>query len=87
MATVRIQPLDEPLQRFIDRQDLQGRLQYVSPKWRDIFGTDPAGARAVAREIDAAGRVVMDFDLATPMLLIKLFPEGMLGLGLQLAGA
>jgi solute:Na+ symporter, SSS family len=24
----------------------------------------------------------MDFDLATPMLLIKLFPEGMLGLGL-----
>ena len=32
--------------------------------------------------LDAAGRVVMDFDLATPMLLIKLFPEGMLGLGL-----
>ncbi|CAD5373090.1 putative Histidine kinase [Rubrivivax sp. A210] len=21
--------------------DLQGRLEYVSPKWRDIFGTDP----------------------------------------------
>ncbi len=32
--------------------------------------------------IDAAGRVVLDYDLATPMLLIKLFPEGMLGLGL-----
>jgi len=32
--------------------------------------------------LDSAGRVVMDFDLATPMLLIKLFPEGMLGLGL-----
>jgi solute:Na+ symporter, SSS family len=32
--------------------------------------------------LDTAGKVVMDFDLATPMLLIKLFPEGMLGLGL-----
>jgi SSS family solute:Na+ symporter len=32
--------------------------------------------------LNAAGKVVMDFDLATPMLLIKLFPEGMLGLGL-----
>ena len=32
--------------------------------------------------LDAAGKAVMDFDLATPMLLIKLFPEGMLGLGL-----
>ena len=32
--------------------------------------------------LDAAGRVVLDYDLATPMMLIKLFPEGMLGLGL-----
>ncbi len=32
--------------------------------------------------LNSAGQVVMDFDLATPMLLIKLFPEGMLGLGL-----
>lgn len=32
--------------------------------------------------LDSAGKIVMDFDLATPMLLIKLFPEGMLGLGL-----
>jgi solute:Na+ symporter, SSS family len=32
--------------------------------------------------LDSAGKVVMDFDLATPMLLIKLFPDGMLGLGL-----
>ena len=32
--------------------------------------------------VDGAGRTVLDFDLATPMLLIKLFPEGMLGLGL-----
>jgi solute:Na+ symporter, SSS family len=32
--------------------------------------------------LDAAGKVVMDFDLATPMMLVKLFPAGMLGLGL-----
>jgi len=32
--------------------------------------------------VDAAGRAVLDYDLATPMLLVKLFPEGMLGLGL-----
>ncbi|WP_104023628.1 sodium:solute symporter family protein [Gemmatirosa kalamazoonensis] len=32
--------------------------------------------------MDAAGRAVLDFDLATPMLLIRLFPDGMLGLGL-----
>ena len=37
---------------------------------------------AGAPMIDAAGRAVLDYDLATPMLLIKLFPEGMLGLGL-----
>lgn len=32
--------------------------------------------------LDAAGRVVLDYDLATPMMLVKLFPTGMLGLGL-----
>ena len=32
--------------------------------------------------VDAAGRTVLDFDLATPMMLVKLFPSGMLGLGL-----
>ncbi|MGH9887254.1 MAG: sodium:solute symporter family transporter, partial [bacterium] len=32
--------------------------------------------------VDAAGRAVLDYDLATPMLLVKLFPSGMLGLGL-----
>lgn len=37
---------------------------------------------AGAPMIDAAGRAVLDYDLATPMLLVKLFPEGMLGLGL-----
>ena len=32
--------------------------------------------------LDAAGKVVLDYDMATPMLLVNLFPEGMLGLGL-----
>ena len=46
-------------------------------------GTIPAKLTAAgAPLIDAAGHVVLDYDLATPMLLIKLFPAGMLGLGL-----
>jgi solute:Na+ symporter, SSS family len=32
--------------------------------------------------LDTAGRIVLDYDLATPMMLVKLFPAGMLGLGL-----
>ena len=32
--------------------------------------------------MDAAGRVVLDYDLATPSMLMNLFPNGMLGLGL-----
>ena len=32
--------------------------------------------------LDAAGRAVLDYDLATPMMLVQLFPSGMLGLGL-----
>jgi solute:Na+ symporter, SSS family len=32
--------------------------------------------------LDAGGHPVLDYDLATPMLLIRLFPTGMLGLGL-----
>jgi SSS family solute:Na+ symporter len=39
---------------------------------------DAAGAPMV----DALGRAVLDFDLATPSLLVKYFPSGMLGLGL-----
>ena len=32
--------------------------------------------------LDSAGRLVLDYDLATPMMLVTLFPTGMLGLGL-----
>ena len=46
-------------------------------------GIIPAKLTAAGTPVlDAAGRAVLDYDLATPMLLIKLFPEGMLGLGL-----
>ncbi len=46
-------------------------------------GIIPAKLSAAGQPlVDAAGRAVLDYDLATPMLLIKLFPEGMLGLGL-----
>ena len=39
---------------------------------------DAAGAVLM----DGAGRPVLDYDLATPMMLVRLFPSGMLGLGL-----
>ncbi len=32
--------------------------------------------------VDAMGRAVLDYDLATPMMLVHLFPSGLLGLGL-----
>jgi len=32
--------------------------------------------------LDSAGHVLLDYDLATPMMLVHLFPSGMLGLGL-----
>jgi SSS family solute:Na+ symporter len=32
--------------------------------------------------LDGAGRPILDYDLATPMMLVHLFPSGMLGLGL-----
>jgi SSS family solute:Na+ symporter len=40
---------------------------------------DPGTGAAL---LDRAGRVVLDYDLATPMMLVRLFPSGMLGLGL-----
>lgn len=35
-----------------------------------------------APQRDARGRVVLDYDLATPMMLVHFFPAGLLGLGL-----
>jgi SSS family solute:Na+ symporter len=39
---------------------------------------DAAGAPL----LDRSGRVVLDYDLATPMMLVRFLPAGMLGLGL-----
>jgi SSS family solute:Na+ symporter len=40
---------------------------------------DPATGAAL---MDQAGKVVLDYDLSVPMMLIRFFPSGMLGLGL-----
>ena len=40
---------------------------------------DPATGAAL---MDRAGHVVLDYDLSVPMMLIRFFPAGMLGLGL-----
>src|SRR2546423_5683277 len=40
---------------------------------------DPATGVAL---LDRAGHVVLDYDLSVPMMLIRFFPSGMLGLGL-----
>lgn len=42
----------------------------------------PKLTSAGAPLLDSMGNVVLDYDLATPMMLVKLFPSGMLGLGL-----
>jgi len=42
----------------------------------------PKLTAAGAPLLDGSGHAVLDYDLATPMLLIRLFPTGMLGLGL-----
>ena len=51
---------------------------------KDGRGIIPAKREAAtgAVERDKQGRVVLDYDLATPMMLVNYFPAGMLGLGL-----
>jgi SSS family solute:Na+ symporter len=47
-----------------------------------VLGSSAGGQGLIPAKIDAAGHTVLDYDLATPMMLIRLFPTGMLGLGL-----
>jgi solute:Na+ symporter, SSS family len=57
-------------------------LTHGGPGWVGQ-GLIPAKlAASGAPLVDQAGRVVLDYDLATPMMLERLFPTGMLGLGL-----
>jgi SSS family solute:Na+ symporter len=48
--------------------------QGIIPPKLDILTSQPV--------VDALGRPVLDFDLATPMMLVRFFPAGLLGLGL-----
>jgi SSS family solute:Na+ symporter len=52
---------------------LAGGQGIVPPK------IDPATGAAL---LDQAGHVVLDYDLSVPMMLLRFFPSGMLGLGL-----
>jgi len=46
-------------------------------------GLIPAKLTAAGTPLmDSSGHMILDYDLATPMMLIHLFPSGMLGLGL-----
>src|SRR5512146_3253079 len=61
---------------------LPGIIAISLPSGQGAAGMIPAKMANGAPLVDAAGRTVLDFDLATPMMLVKLFPSGMLGLGL-----
>jgi SSS family solute:Na+ symporter len=61
---------------------LPGMIALAMTSGQGAAGMIPAKMANGAPIVDAAGRTVLDFDLATPMMLVKLFPSGMLGLGL-----
>jgi SSS family solute:Na+ symporter len=58
-----------------------GQLAGMIPGGQGIIPPkiDPATGAAL---LDQTGRVVLDYDLSVPMMLIRFFPAGMLGLGL-----
>ena len=62
---------------------LPGMIALVLSSGSGAQGLIPAKLSAAGQAVlDGAGHPVLDYDLATPMLLIRLFPTGMLGLGL-----
>ena len=62
---------------------LPGMIALVLSSGSGAQGLIPAKLSAAGVPLlDGAGHPVLDYDLATPMLLIRLFPTGMLGLGL-----
>ena len=62
---------------------LPGMIALVLSSGSGAQGLIPAKLSAAGLPVlDGAGHPVLDYDLATPMLLIRLFPTGMLGLGL-----
>jgi SSS family solute:Na+ symporter len=62
---------------------LPGMIALVLSSGSGAQGLIPAKLSAAGLPVlDGMGHPVLDYDLATPMLLIRLFPTGMLGLGL-----
>jgi SSS family solute:Na+ symporter len=62
---------------------LPGMIALVLGATHGGQGLIPAKLTAAGTPLlDGAGHAVLDYDLATPMLLMRLFPTGMLGLGL-----
>src|SRR5919206_1421319 len=61
---------------------LPGMIALAATVGADGVGLIPPKLDAAMRPLmDARGRPVLDFDLATPSLLVHYFPAGMLGLG------
>jgi SSS family solute:Na+ symporter len=83
-----------PVRAAQGQQRTEAAREGVQPRASDA--TDAASTNTVGRGIippkldeetgqparDSRGNVVLDYDLATPMMLVHYFPSGMLGLGL-----
>ena len=54
----------------------------ASPANRPRDHSRAVGPENASAELDDDGHVVLDYDLATPMMLLRFFPTGLLGLGL-----
>src|SRR5215469_1420802 len=59
-------------------------IQVVSPQVEQGRGLVPAKVNPVTGKpmLDASGRPLLDYDMATPNMLLHYFPAGLLGLGL-----
>ncbi|MFZ0394690.1 MAG: sodium:solute symporter family protein [Terracidiphilus sp.] len=59
-------------------------IQVVSPQAEQGEGIVPAKINPVTGKamLDASGKPLIDYDMATPMMLLHFFPTGILGLGL-----
>ena len=59
-------------------------IQVVAPEAEKGRGIVPAKINPVTGKpmLDASGKPLLDFDMATPMMLLHFFPTGILGLGL-----
>ena len=59
-------------------------IQVVPPEAEEGRGVVPAKVNPVTGKpmLDASGKPLLDYDMATPMMLLHFFPTGILGLGL-----